>query len=323
MGIFLENVDTTEDLENIVQRLGSPVSAALLNMPCQIFRVPHIDGIIGYQRFKNCAVAVGDPICLPQDKEELANAFHLHCQQSNWNILYLLASDSFARWAIRNQCQTLIQAGQSLFLDPARFEIRQKLRWKINQSIQDGVEIKEYLQRDASFEKRIDKTIETWLNKRHGPQIYLGAATHHSSKRIFYAERKDQMVGLLTLTRIDQFRGWVVSYFLSTLDHPVGITEHLVSSAFETLAQEDCHFVCLGVVAGPKMGEMVGVNPFFQFFSRLIFKASTRMFHLDARQNYLNKFHPSSSPTYLLCSKKLSMSEILALKKVLNVSVWF
>lgn len=323
MGALLEKVDTKEELADMIQRLGSPISAALLNMPCSIFRVPHIDGIIGYQLFGNCAIVISDPICLPQDREELTHSFHLYCLQSKKNILYLLTSDSFAHWAIGKECQTLIQAGEAVFLDPTRFAIRQKLRWKINQSIHDGVEIKEYHQQDASFEKQMDQTIAAWINKRHGPQIYLGAVPHYSNKRIFCALRKDQLVGLLSLMRIDRFQGWVVSYFLSIQDHPVGITEHLISTAIETLAHENCHFVCLGVVAGAKMGEMVGVNPVFQYFSRFIFKITKRMFHLDARQNYLNKFHPTSYPTYVLCSGKLNMSEILALKKILNVSIWF
>jgi lysylphosphatidylglycerol synthetase-like protein (DUF2156 family) len=313
--------NTDEQLTSVVKRLGNPISTILLDLPCRIFSIPHLDGVVGYQLFKNCAVVIGDPICLPQNIAELTQAFHLYCQKYNWKIVYFLASDSFAHWAINNGCPTLIQVGEELILDPTCFQQKQKIRWKINQSLHHGVVIKEYQNFDPLLEKQMKNTIDACLKAKHGPQIYLGRLnffSNYGGKRIFYALQEDKIIGLLALSQIDQCHGWVVNYFLA-LDAPVGITEHLMSSVFGVLADENCHFLCLGVVSGSKLGEIVGLNVFSKFVVRFIFKISRWLFHLDKRKIYLNKYHPSLSPTYILTSGKLSISELLAIKKTLNI----
>lgn len=311
--------NTDEELASIVKRLGNPVSTILRDSSYRLFSIPHLDGIVGYQLFGNCAVVIGDPICLPQDIAELTQAFHLHCQKNSWKIVYFLASDSFAHWALNNGCHTLIQVGEELILDPTSFQKKQKIRWKINQSLHHGVVVKEYKDFDPSLENQMKSTIDTWLKAKHGPQISLGRLNaSYENKRIFYALQEDKIVGLLALSPIDQFHGWVVSFFLA-LDTPVGITEHLMSSTFSILADENCHFLCLGAVAGFKLGEIKGLNVFSKFLARLIFRISRWLFHLDARKKYLNKYHPYLWPTYILTSEKLSINELLAIKKTLNV----
>src|ERR1700722_18372657 len=123
-------------------------------------------------------------------------------------------------------------------------------------------------------------TIDTWLKTKNGPQIYLGRLNlfaNYGDKRIFYALQKDKIVGILALSHIDQFQGWVVNSFLA-LDSPIGITEHLMSSVFDILADENCHFLCLGVASGSKLGEIVGLNMFSKFVACLIFRISRWFF---------------------------------------------
>lgn len=315
--------NTDEQLASFVKRFGSPVSIILLDLPYLIFSIPHLDGVIGYQLFENCAVVIGDPICSPQNIPELTHAFHLYCEKYNWKIVFFLASESFAHWAINNGCHTLIQVGEELILDPTCFQIKQKIRWKINQSLHHGVVIKEYQNFDPLLENQMENTIDAWLKAKHGPQIYLGRFNlfaNNGDKRIFYALQDDKIIGLLALSYIDQFQGWVVNFFLA-LDAPVGITEHLMSSVFEILAEENCHFLCLGVVSGSELGEIVGLNRFSKFIAHLIFRISRWFFHLDSRKTYLDKYHPYLQPTYVLTSGKLSISELLSIKKTLNIKL--
>lgn len=314
---------TNEQLRSIVKRLGNPVSTILLDSPCQIFSIPYLDGIIGYQLFGNCAIVIGDPICLSEKTAELSTAFHLYCQKHNLKIVYFLTSESFAHWAINNGYHTLIQVAEELILEPTCFQKKQKTRWKISQSLQNGVVIKEYQNFDPLLEKQMQITIDAWLKAKHGPQIYLGELNFFANrpdKRVFYAIHDDKIVGLLALSKLDRYQGWVVTYFLA-LDTFVGITEHLMCSVFDVLAEENCHFLCLGVVSGSRLGKIVGLNPFSKLMAHLIFKISRWLFRLDKRKNYLSKYQPSSRPTYILTSDKLSISELLAIKKLLHAKL--
>lgn len=315
-------LEKTDEQVALIRRLGTPLSTIILDTPCHIFTLPHMDGVVGYRLFDDCAVAIGDPICLPQNRTEFAQAFHSHCQKNNWKIVYFLASDSFAHEEIQNGCQTLIHVADELVLDPTSFQKGNKIRWKVSQSLRHGIVIKEYQNFDSLLETQMKNIINAWLKEKQGPQIYLGNlklfTNQDNDKRIFYALQKDKIVGLLTLSRIDHFQGWVVNSFLS-LDKTLPITEHLMTSAIDILANEDCHFLCLGIASRSKLGEIMGLNVFSKFIAHFIFTISNWLFRLDRRKTYLNKYHPSLGPKYILTSERLGIRELLAIKKTLNV----
>ncbi len=307
-----------------VKRLGNPISTLLFDSPCQLFTLPGVEGVIGYQLVKRCAIVMGDPICAAQDIFQLTHAFHNYAKEQNWTILYLLVSKAFANWALEHHmCQTSIQVAEELFLDPVHFQPRQKLRWKVNQAIHSGVKIEESQNPAPPLLEQLQATIRVWLRERHGFQIHLGSFESllgDPQKRIFYATHNARVVGVLALSSVDQHQGWVISGFLALAEAPVGTSEHLICTTIQQLAEEKCSFLCLGVVAGSQMGEMVGVHPVVRFLSHAAFQAIRWLFHLDRRKIYFDKFHPSGTPTYVLCSGKLSLSGLLALREVVQHS---
>ena len=313
-----------ESFASFVKRLGNPESTTLLHSNCNVFQIAQVDGVIGYHLIGNCAVVIGDPICLPQDSAELAKAFHLYCQERNWKAVYLLTHHDFAHWAISKECRTLIQVGSELSIDPKNFQLKHKLRRKINQSIKLGVQVKEYKEFDLSLENQIKNTIHTWMKQKRGPQIHLGNTPFFNGddkKRIFYAQENDKIIGVLMLTPVDRFQGWVVSSYLALSDAPLGTTEHLMCSTLDSLAHENCPFFCLGIVSGTQLGEVIGLSPFSKALANLIFITAKWFFKLDTKAIYLNKYHPHLRPTFLLCKDKLKIKELFAIKHVLNVKL--
>lgn len=310
-----------EQLALVVNRLGNPESTILLHSSCSIFQIPQVDGIIGYHKIGNSVVVIGDPICLPQDVAELTSAFGLHCQEQNLKVIYFLVHYDFAHWAIENDYLTLIQVGEELSINPTTFQKSQKLRWKVNQAIKHGIVINEYKDFDALLEKQIKMTIDTWQKERHGPQMHLGQVdfSNAAANRIFYAQKEDRIVGLLSISHLDSIQGCTVNSYLALLDAPVGTTEHLMCTALDSLSNENCHFLCLGI--RPKLGEVIGLNPIAKFLANLVFKAVRWIFKLDARAVYLNKYHPNAQSVFLLSRNKLTLVDLLAIKHLLNVKL--
>ena len=72
----------------LVRRYGGPLSHAALDPSRSIFRAPGIDGLIGFLVLKRCAVVFGDPVCAPEHKIALADAFATYCADHGWSILY-------------------------------------------------------------------------------------------------------------------------------------------------------------------------------------------------------------------------------------------
>ncbi len=312
-------MNEAEPLASIVKRLGNPESTTLLYSPCQVFQIPQVDGAIGYHQINRCAVVIGDPICLPEDSAELTKAFHLYCQERGLKTVYLLAGHDFAHWAINNSCRVLIQLGSELSINPIIFQKRSKLRWKVHQSIKHDVYVKEY---DPRLEKQMQNTLERWSKERRGAQIYLGGIDFFNKdvkNRIFYAQHNEEIIGILVLTPVDRFQGWVMNSCLTMMEAPEGTSEHLICSASDILAEEHCSFLCLGMISGRQLGEVVGLTPFGKSLVDLTFKMARWFFKLDAKALYLHKYHPNLRSTFLLAKDNLTISELLAIKHVLNV----
>lgn len=316
-------VDSDRSLASVVKRMGGPVSTILLDSPSSVFHQEGIDGAIGYIVVNRCAVVIGDPLCSQKSWHPLVGAFQSYCAKMGLSILYLLASDEFAKWATDHGCQTSIKVGEELLLDTVEFKMKQKLRWKVNQAVQQGVTFSECTVPSGDFVNRVKMTVQEWLSTRRGPQIHLGSCDFFASpyNRTFFAKWNGKMVGLLALSPVDLNKGWVVTTYLALDESPVGTTELLITSVIEALAKEECRSLCLGAVGGEKVGEMVGLSRFSTWMVRLLFQFSEWAFNLDAKRIYLHKYHPKASPKYLLANSSLGWSQLMAIKKVLNVKL--
>lgn len=317
----LSEPEKPESFASLVKRLGNAESTIMLYSDRHLFQIPEVDGAIAYHKIGNCAVVVGDPICLPRDIPELVSAFHRYCDEHHLKTTYLLTHHEFAHWGVENGCRTLIQVGVELSINPMTFKAAHNVRRKVNCATTNGVKVSEYTHSDAAAELGIKSAIKTWLDGRRGPQIHMGTLDfdHNSGNRIFYAHQNDRVIGILILTPTDRMQGWAVSYNIAIAGAPVGTTESLMCSTLACLARENCHFLCLGPIAGGELREFIGISPWGIAFVRMIFKAANWVFKLDAKATYLNKYKPISKPVFLLCKGRLTISQLLAIKQVLNI----
>lgn len=317
------------NIADLVKRLGHPPSVILLDPACHYFMLPHIEGFIGYRLESRCAVVIGEPVCSQEDLEELTRAFHLFCEKQRWSIIYMLASESFAKWALQDLCQASVQVAEELIIDPEVNPMQgrkgEKLRWKVNNSRQNGVTIEEYRGGDPRLEAQLNQVVEEWLKTKKGPQIYLGHVDLFANRigtRWFYARKDRDLLGVLMLKEVDIHSGWVMHITLALQGSPAGTSENLIMSVIEQLRSEECAFLSLGASPGKELGAITGMNPFSCFLARYFFKMANWFFKLQARKTYFKKFLPKTYPAYVLFSSaKIRRKEIKALMKALNISL--
>lgn len=320
MATLLQETEFKNELISAIGRFGKPASLMHLCSPSCTFHLPNVDGLIGYQLASNVAVAIGDPLCSVEEVPKLTKAFLEYCRKAGHSNIFLLTSEAFSHL---DTFKTRIQAGEEVILDPTEFQMKQKLRWKIHQAEQHGVNIKEYTI-NSSLENQLKETMQEWLKKKHGPQIYLGTFgffEEYGEKRIFFAEKKGKVLGLVTILYLPPLDGWVVTSLIALPEAPIGVTEALMNRVLTTLTEERCHFLCLGFVAAPEVGEITGLSPLSKWLIRRTYRLARNLFHLDAKRIYFNKYHPNYHPTYILASDKLGIKELLAIKKTLNVKL--
>lgn len=322
---------STDSRVALIRHWGGSASAAALDPACTIFSLSHIEGLISYRLVNGCAVVCGDPICEPRNIPELATAFQDYCDANGIKVIYIAVSNSFAEWALKNIAKTVIEFGEELFMDPfldprdKKGETASLIRRKVRHAIKEGVEVKEYIGDDSAIEAQMEALVQTWLAERKGPQVHISKIRlfeEREGKRWFYAMQKGVMVGLVVLNRIESKQGWHLNHLITLPRPPGGTPEILVITVFERLKAEECHFLTVGWIAKEKLGRMEGLNPVSSWIASTIFQAACKIFHLNSKKKFWEKFFPSESPSFLLFSQKhISMREAMAISKALNVSI--
>lgn len=324
------NMETTEreKVVDIVRQWGGETSDAILEPTSQIFWAGDGEGLIGYRVEAGCAVVFGDPVAKPEDKSALALAFHKFCQEQGYQTIYVVATENFAKWGQKNLSGVLIEYGERLIIDPHKnpMELTGQhgvlVRKKVKHAKKDGLEIKEYLEKNPETDQAIEKVGEAWLEARHGPQIHISHLrlfkdTH--GKRWFYAQKGKEIVGVIALNRIESHHGWLLNHLLLTPDAPHGAAEMLIVETLDKLAQEDCHYVSFGAIPAENLGELIGLGTCSQWLVKQGYGVAKKIFRLAGHKKFWEKFEPQTKKSYLLFNqKKIRLRSIVGLLKAMN-----
>lgn len=315
-----------------VRKWGGSTTDGILDPTCQIFRIPGMEGLIGYRAENECAIVFGDPVCPEDQTKNLTQAFHEHCAKEHLKIIYLIVSEEFALWLIQNEyCKTMIEYGEELVLDPHE-DPRKKtgvnaslVRRKVRHALHEGVSVQEYIPFDDRIEKGITLVGEKWLEARKGPQIHFShvhSFNHREGKRWFYAEKNGEIVGSVILSRLEKHQGWLLNHLMFTPEAPHGVPELLVVTALEILSQEGCKYVTFGTVPARALGEIIGLGTFFNYLARGVYHIASILYHLNGKKKFWEKFHPESKKAFLAFKNShIGLKEIIALKKALNATI--
>lgn len=317
-------------IADLVRRWGGSTSIALLDPAYLIFQVPGIEGAIGYRTASNRAVVMGDPIAPPESREALTKAYHAFCKENKWTVIYLAATNDFASWLIQNElCNAKVRIGDIYHIDPKAYPQTgpngRLLKKKVKHAQGEGVVVEEYKTHDTAVEDAIEEAANAWLKGRRGPQIYMSHMhlfSDYDGKRWFYAKQNDKIVGVLLLNQLERYQGWLLNLLMPTPESPNGTSEIMALTAFDTLAAENCSYLSFGIVAGLKLDDIQGFNPLSIWLAKAGFKAADRLFHLEGRRRFWEKFEPQGTPSYVLfMNSTIRLGDLVAMTRALNVSV--
>lgn len=315
----------------LIRRWGGLTTDAILDPSTQIFMIPEVEGLIGYRILSGCAVVFGDPVCAPRDIPSLTQAFHRFCAAQKMPVIYLISSESFAKWSINQTCKAIVQFGEELYIDPQNDPRERQgthaslIRRKVRHAIHEETVVKEHAAGDLSLEQSMLQTARSWLQARKGPQIHISRVrlfedTH--GKRWFYAMQRGRMVGMIVLNHLQARNGWLINHLMITPDAPHGTSELLVISALEALKREGCTYATFGAVPEMRLGEISGLSKMSTWMTRLIYRTAYHVFHLKGHKMFWGKFFPETLPSYLLFSRpQIGYQEIRALMEAMNVTI--
>lgn len=318
-----------EKIVELVHKWGNSTVDAVLDPLSIHFTVPEIEGFIAYRLESRCAVIFGDPVCSPLNIDRLVTSFHTYCEEQDNSIIYVIVSDKFAKWAVDKLGSASVEFGQELTVNPFKDDPRKgsggrQLRQKVRRAIREGVVVEEYKNSDPQMEQAMESVASSWLGSRKGPQVYISHMQlfkEKEGKRWFYAKLGNNIIGTALLNRLDSREGWVLNRIILSPDAVVGTSEFLVLTVIDYLAKESCGYLSFGAVPTEKLGRIRGFKRFSSCMIYSMFHVAKRMFHLDGKQVFWEKFQPRGEPSHVLFGKsRIKIGDIKALIYALNMS---
>lgn len=314
----------------LIRKWGDVNADGLLDESCQIFSIHGVEGFIGYKIESSNAVVFGDPVCAPEEKPLFAHAFQNYCESQKIGIVYAIVSQEFADWALKNlSAATSIEFGEKFILDPQNNPLDKSgpkavlVRKKVKHAIKEGITVKEYLTQDPHIEQGINEVADEWLQKRHGPQIFLSHLNlfkDRVGKRYFYAEQRGKIIGLIVLNAMQAKNGWMLNNLMISLGSPNGLSELLVVTALQTVGTEGSQHVVVGPLVGYQLGKIVGMGEIKATMTRWLFKFLKVVFRLEGQRTFWTKFQHNIEGCYIIFPKNnLGFMSIKALLQALNV----
>jgi lysylphosphatidylglycerol synthetase-like protein (DUF2156 family) len=295
-----------------------------------------VEGIVGYRESWGCDVALGDPVCRVANLPKLAAEFREYCAAHGRDTVYAAGSAQLAAvecgWGA-----AAVEFGETLIhdprLDPQAGSGGRELRKKVARAHRENVVVREYqperVGREPALECSLEDVAARWLRARFGLQIYVSRVhlfePHVEGRRWFYAQVGSQVVGVLALLRMEARAGYLLEHLLAAPASPVGIAELLVTDCFATLGMEGCSFATFGPAPGAQLRAVRNLGRFNEAFARRVYSTAHRMFHLDRRTHFQQKFGVASvEPTYIVFDPPhVRISTLLGLSRAFNVSVRF
>jgi lysylphosphatidylglycerol synthetase-like protein (DUF2156 family) len=318
---------------DLVRRYGCSVSHAALSPQHSIFRAPGIDGLVGFLVMRQCAVVLGDPICAPEDKTALADAFAAHCADNGWPILYVIATKDMLAYA-QERGYAMMEFASLLIADP-QYDLKTghqnfHLRQHLSHVGRTGVTVQEYhtgITPDDHLEAQMESVYRRWVSARRGLQMYLADQRlfeDRSGRRWFIAELEGSIVGILSILDINCFDcHYLINIVFSLPEAPLYTNELMVVEVLSTLRKEGVRSVSFGVGPLAALGRVEGSGRLSEFLSRSIYRLASRVMSLHSKTVFWEKFHVARrEPLYVLSqSSRFGLRELTALSMAFHISV--
>jgi lysylphosphatidylglycerol synthetase-like protein (DUF2156 family) len=282
-----------------------------------------VDGIVAFQVIGKCAVAFGDPICASSHKGLLQDAFAAHCRGRGWSTIAVATTEPKSE-----RSSGAVGFADLLFADPrndpATGHSGRHLRQNVNHVRREGVSIHEYHGDDERLEQLALATCERWRAKQ-GASMFITDTrlfTERMGRRWFFARKKGEVIGVLSLLRADNVGGNLVNLVFADPNAPGHTTDLLVLETIRTLREQGAESLCFGIGPRPEI-HVCGFHPMSVALAKSVYKLGDRLVHFQAKTAFWEKFGPlSRAPLFIRFEPpQLGVRECRALFRVFNFSL--
>lgn len=204
--------------------------------------------MIGFRRFGNGAVVVGDPIGPPGDWKTAITDFEKTAHRTVW----FGTSDRAATLAFQELGHPQIPIGFQTVITPEDWpQLKSKnrlIRYQISRSTRKNVIIREGTFTDFP---QIRQCLNEWQSSKAPLKLYFmtdpDIALEHAHRRLWVAEQHGVLQGYLVASPIPQKKGWLLEQWVRKPSAPNGVIEQLVDHAITQLGITGAQYITMGL----------------------------------------------------------------------------
>ncbi|QIZ85875.1 DUF2156 domain-containing protein [Bermanella marisrubri] len=281
-------------------------------------------GYIAYRRQWGSVVCLGDPVCSPEDREALLDAFFTKYPAP----IFIQVTPDVAKLIHERMGYHATQFGKETLIDLNSWTLsgkkKQVIRTAINHAKKEGVTV-----RESYGDMKYRDLSESWLKTRKckGREIIFlirpMEMDYKEGTRRFFAYQGDEMIGFIFFDPVyesNKVVGYVPNISRASEKFPQGIFYMLMVQAMEKFKEEGVPYIYLGLSPlaldyPPKGFESTALRWMLEFTAK----------HLNFLYNFKgidftkSRFRGDEQPTYVLHKNRIPAKNFVAMFRLCNV----
>jgi phosphatidylglycerol lysyltransferase len=240
----------------LVMRYGwNAVSYQILNPGMRLWFSAAGDAVAGYVSFGRVWTIAGAPICPPERLADVALELETDARAHRHRVVFFGAGARLEQAYAARGDHSLVRIGAQPVWEPSAWTdiVRHKasLRAQLNRARNTGVPVEDWTAERARRAPVLRDVLREWLDTRGLPPMHFLVTPELldtlEDRRIFVAERGDDVVGFLVATTIPARHGWLVEQWPRRQSAPNGTTHLLIDAAMRAFARADARYATLGL----------------------------------------------------------------------------
>jgi phosphatidylglycerol lysyltransferase len=225
---------------DLVMRHGwNAVAYQILNPGICLWFSSSGDAVAGYARFGHVRIVAGAPVCPPDRLLDAAVELEADANSHGERVVFFGAGERLERVYAARVDHALVRIGAQPTWEPNAWPtiVREKasLRAQLNRARNKGVRVEEWPAERAARSSALRGVLREWLDTRGLPPMHFLVTPDLfdtlQDRRIFVAERGENVVGFLVATAIPARNGWLVEQWPRVRSAPNGTTHLLIDAA--------------------------------------------------------------------------------------------
>ncbi len=272
------------------------------------------DAVVGFVTAAGVRVVAGAPVCEVERLPDVAAEFEAKASDANHRVCYFCAEERLESIYAGSETHSKFLLGSQPTWDPQRWaEVvagHRSFRAQLNRVRNKGAIVTEWPPEKARDHPALQKCLDDWLGSKGLPPLHFMVESDTLSRlegrRVFVAERCEEVVGFLVLSPVAQRNGWLFEQFPHRPGAPNGTVELMIDTAMRQLATDGFDYATLGL---SPLSTRAEVEPFDNpLWLRVLLawfrQHGKRFYNFDGLDSFKAKLRPQNwEPVFAVCNE--------------------